>query len=233
MDPSTIRVLIVDDDRDITSLLSTLMHREGLTNMVAHDGETALQMVPVARPDMLLVDVKMPGIDGLTVLKRVKETDPHLPVVLITAYAEISASVAAMRAGAFDYLAKPFAFVELLARIKALARRPKKNINTVLKAESLTLDTNNYQVKRNNKNINLSKKEFALLEFLMRHPNQVFNAEQLTQQVWDYDSDVLPNTAQVYVGYLRKKIDKAFSGQPKLINNIRGFGYKLCLLKQD
>ena len=91
MNPSSTRVLIVDDDRDISSLLSTLMHKEGLTNMVAHDGETALQMVPVAETDMLLVDVRMPGIDGMTVLKRVKETDPHLPVVLITAYAEISA----------------------------------------------------------------------------------------------------------------------------------------------
>jgi len=127
MDASAIRVLIVDDDRDMTSLLSTLMHKEGLTNMVAHDGETALQMVPVARPGMLLVDVKMPGIDGMTVLKRVKETDPHLPVVLITAYAEISASVAAMRAGAFDYLAKPFDHPEVIRVVRAaLAERERR-----------------------------------------------------------------------------------------------------------
>ena len=127
MDASAIRVLIVDDDRDMTSLLSTLMHKEGLTNMVAHDGETALQMVPVARPGMLLVDVKMPGIDGMTVLKRVKETDPHVPVVLITAYAEISASVAAMRAGAFDYLAKPFDHSEVIQVVRAaLAERERR-----------------------------------------------------------------------------------------------------------
>jgi two-component system nitrogen regulation response regulator GlnG len=127
MYPSTTRVLIVDDDRDISSLLSTLMHKEGLTNLVAHDGETALQMVPAARPDMLLVDVKMPGIDGMTVLKRVKETDPHVPVVLITAYAEISASVAAMRAGAFDYLAKPFDHSEVVRVVRAaLAERERR-----------------------------------------------------------------------------------------------------------
>jgi two-component system nitrogen regulation response regulator GlnG len=119
MNPSTTRVLIVDDDRDISSLLSALMHKEGLANVVAHDGETALRMVPVARPDMLLVDVKMPGLDGMGVLKRVKETDPHLPVVLITAYAEISASVAAMRAGAFDYLAKPFDHPEVVRVVRA------------------------------------------------------------------------------------------------------------------
>jgi DNA-binding NtrC family response regulator len=114
MDPSTTRVLIVDDDRDISSLLSALMNKEGLSSMMAHDGETALRMVPVERPDMLLVDVKMPGIDGMEVLKRVKETNPHLPVVLITAYAEVPASVAAMRAGAFDYLAKPFDHPEVI-----------------------------------------------------------------------------------------------------------------------
>jgi len=119
MDPSTTRVLILDDDRDISSLLSALMNKEGLTNVVSHDGETALRMVPLARPDMLLVDVKMPGIDGMEVLKRVKETNPHLPVVLISAYAEISASVAAMRAGAFDYLAKPFDHSEVIRVVRA------------------------------------------------------------------------------------------------------------------
>ena len=127
MEASATRVLIVDDDRDISSLLSTLMDKEGLTNVMAHDGETALQMVLAARPDMLLLDVKMPGIDGMEVLKRVKETDPHLPVVLITAYAEISASVAAMRAGAFDYLAKPFDHSEVIRMVRAaLAERERR-----------------------------------------------------------------------------------------------------------
>jgi len=119
MESSATQVLIVDDDRDISLLLSALMNKEGLTSMMAHDGETALQMVPVVRPDMILVDVKMPGIDGMEVLKRVKETDPHLPVVLITAYAEISTTVAAMRAGAFDYLAKPFDHSEVIRVVRA------------------------------------------------------------------------------------------------------------------
>jgi DNA-binding NtrC family response regulator len=127
MDSSGTRVLIVDDDRDINMLLSALMKQEGLTNKVALDGETALRMVPVERPDMLLVDVKMPGIDGMEVLKRVKETDPHLPVVLITAFAEIPASVAAMRAGAFDYLAKPFDHPEVVRVVRAaLAERERR-----------------------------------------------------------------------------------------------------------
>ncbi|MGD0217767.1 MAG: sigma-54 dependent transcriptional regulator [Desulfobaccales bacterium] len=126
MDPSTNRVLIVDDNRDISSLLSALMNKEGLTSMMAPDGETALRMVPAARPDMLLVDVKMPGIDGMEVLKRVKETNPHLPVVLITAYAEVPASVAAMRAGAFDYLAKPFDHSEVIRVVRAALAEGKR-----------------------------------------------------------------------------------------------------------
>ena len=127
MDSSVARVLIVDDDRDISLMLSALMKKEGLSSLTAHDGETALQMVPAARPDMLLVDVKMPGIDGMEVLKRVKETDPHLPVVLITAFAEVPASVAAMRAGAFDYLAKPFDHPEVVRVVRAaLAERDRR-----------------------------------------------------------------------------------------------------------
>jgi DNA-binding NtrC family response regulator len=131
MNPSANRVLIVDDDRDISMLLAALMHKEGLTSLTTHDGETALQMVAEARPDMLLVDVKMPGIDGMGVLKRVKETDPHLPVVLITAFAEIPASVAAMRAGAFDYLAKPFDHPEVVRVVRAaLAERERRRRST-------------------------------------------------------------------------------------------------------
>jgi DNA-binding NtrC family response regulator len=127
MDLTRARVLIVDDDRDISLMLSALMKKEGLGSMVAHDGETALQMVPVDRPDMLLVDVKMPGLGGMEVLKQVKEMDPYLPVVLITAYAEISASVAAMRAGAFDYLAKPFDHGEVIRVVRAaLAERQRR-----------------------------------------------------------------------------------------------------------
>jgi DNA-binding NtrC family response regulator len=127
MTPKDDLILIVDDDEDISLMLSAIMRREGLANLVAHDGETALQMVSAKSPDMLLLDVKMPGIDGMEVLKRVKETDPHLPVVLITAYAEISASVAAMRAGAFDYLAKPFDHPEVVRVVRAaLAERERR-----------------------------------------------------------------------------------------------------------
>jgi DNA-binding NtrC family response regulator len=138
MDANGTRVLIVDDDRDISLMLSALMKREGLTSMVAHDGETALEMIHFSKPGMLLVDVKMPGIDGMEVLKRIKETDPELPVVLITAYAEIPASVAAMRAGAFDYLAKPFDHSEVIRVVRAaLAERERRRQS---QAETISAD---------------------------------------------------------------------------------------------
>jgi len=138
MNANGARVLIVDDDRDISLMLSALMKREGLTSMVAHDGETALEMIHFSKPGMLLVDVKMPGIDGMEVLKRIKETDPELPVVLITAYAEIPASVAAMRAGAFDYLAKPFDHSEVIRVVRAaLAERERRRRS---QAETISAD---------------------------------------------------------------------------------------------
>jgi FixJ family two-component response regulator len=128
MDVNVARVLIVDDDQELSAMLSALLQREGLISLVAPDGETALEMVPAARPDLLLVDVKMPGIDGMEVLKRVKEMEPQLPVVLITAYAEVPASVAAMRAGAFDYLAKPFYHAEVIRVVRAaLAERERRH----------------------------------------------------------------------------------------------------------
>ena len=124
-------------------------------------------------------------------------------------------------------MGKPFAFVELLARVKALARRPQQTQDSKLTIDNLIIDTNKYQVKRGEKPITLSKKEYALLEFLARHQGQIFTKDQLIEQVWTYDSDALPNTAQVYIGYLRTKIDKAFPREKPLIHTLRGFGYKL------
>jgi DNA-binding response OmpR family regulator len=129
--------------------------------------------------------------------------------------------------GADDYLGKPFAFKELLARIRALSRRAQKPVQTDLLVGDLALDTGNYQVKRADREIHLSKQEFALLEFLMRHPGQVFSKEELLEKVWSFDSDILPNTVQVYIGYLRNKIDKPFPKLPALIQTVRGFGYKI------
>ena len=148
---------------------------------------------------------------------------------MLTAKTEIEDRVQGLNAGADDYLSKPFAFSELLARIKALTRRSNKPVETKIKIDSLTINTANYQVERAGQIIDLSQKEYALLEFLARNKNQVMSAEKLATRVWNYESDVLPNTAQVYIGYLRKKIDKNFPQENQLIQTVRGFGYKLAV----
>jgi DNA-binding response OmpR family regulator len=152
----------------------------------------------------------------------------HTPVLLLTAKDKIGDRVTGLNAGADDYLVKPFAFEELLARVRALLRRPASQQGTVLKIDNLTLDPVTYKVERAGKAINLSSKEYALLEYLMRNPNRVLSKSNIINHVWDYDADVLPNTVEVYMGYLRNKIDKPFKGS-NLIHTVRGFGYKLGL----
>ena len=132
-----------------------------------------------------------------------------------------------LNSGADDYLVKPFAFEELLARVKALTRRPKNGGNIILKTKDLILNTVTYEVKRSGEKISLSRKEFSLLEYLMRNPDKIISKDQIIGHVWDYDADILPNTVEVYIGYLRKKIDLAFPNSTPLIHTVRGFGYKI------
>jgi len=145
----------------------------------------------------------------------------------LTAKGQLEDKIEGLNAGADDYLAKPVAFEELLARIRALFRRPKEAIATVLSFGDLSLNSLTYEVKRKDKLIKLSNKEFGLLEYLMRHPKQIFTKEQIIGHVWNYDADILPNTVEVYIGYLRNKIDRPFPKKPALIHTVRGFGYKI------
>jgi len=170
-------------------------------------------------------------MDGVEIAKKLRSQNIHIPILMLTAKGQITDRVEGLDAGADDYLTKPFAFEELLARIRALARRPKETSGTILTVEDLTLDTVTYEVKRASILINLSSKEYALLEYLMRHPNQTLTKDQIISHVWDYEADILPNTVEVYIGYLRNKIDRAFSDRPNLIKTIRGFGYKLGVEK--
>jgi DNA-binding response OmpR family regulator len=179
------------------------------------------------------LDRLLPGMEGLQICKKLREQKNHTPVLILTAKGQIADKVEGLEGGADDYLVKPFAFEELLARIRALARRPKKTLETVLKLGDLSLNVKTYEVKRKEALIQLSSKEFALLEYLLRHKNEILTKEQIINHVWNYESNILPNTIEVYIGYLRNKIDKPFKKSPKLIHTVRGFGYKIGSAKQN
>jgi DNA-binding response OmpR family regulator len=195
---------------------------------VAYDGTDGFDLAVSEDYDVIVLDLMLPDMDGLEICKKLrKEENIHTPILMLTAKGQLDDKVKGLNAGADDYLVKPFAFTELLARLKALLRRPKDSLGTILTVGDLSLNSVTYEVKRVGKEIKLSKQEFALLEYLMRHKDTILTKEKIINNLWDYDADVLPNTVEVYIGYLRNKIDRPFSKSPKLIQTFRGFGYKI------
>ncbi|MCL5784676.1 MAG: response regulator transcription factor [Patescibacteria group bacterium] len=221
------RILVVEDEHKIANSIKKGLEQEGYATDVAYTGTEGFDLASSEEYDLILLDILLPGINGIEICKDLRKKQIHTPILILTAKGQVSDKVEGLDAGADDYLTKPFAFEELLARIRSLLRRPKDNIGSVLKCEDLTLETLTYQVKRGDKSIQLSSKEYALLEYLLRHQNQVLTKEQIINHIWDYDADVLPNTVEVYIGYLRNKIDKPFPDKPALIHTVRGFGYRL------
>ena len=221
------RILIVEDEHKIANSIKKGLTQEHYAVDIAYDGKDGLDLALTEDYDLIILDRLLPEMDGLEICKKLREEKIYIPVLMLTAKGEIDDRVEGLNAGADDYLVKPFAFEELLARIKALIRRPKGNLGTTLATQDLSLNTITYEVKRGNKLIQLSNKEFALLEYLMRHPNQIITKEQIISHVWDYDSDILPNNVEVYIGYLRSKIDQPFKDSLPLIHTVRGFGYRL------
>lgn len=223
------KVLVVEDEPHISASLKKGLELKSHVVDVANDGEQGLDFALSEQYDVIILDRMLPRLSGEEVCKELRQQKNATPILMLTAKTQVADRVFGLNLGADDYLPKPFAFAELLARINALARRPNQLRETKLTLESLVLNPQSNQVTRNDQPIVLSKKEYALLEFLLRHPNQVFSAEQLTQQVWDFDSDVTANSAQVYIGYLRSKIETPFPDLPKLLHTVRGFGYKLSV----
>lgn len=221
------KILVVEDEHRIATYIKKGLELKAYVVDVVYDGEAGVDLASDESYNVIILDRMLPKLDGLEVCRKLRAMNNHTPVLLLTAKTLIEDRVEGLDAGADDYLGKPFAFSELLARVKALTRRPQSAQALILKAGSLSMDMTANEVKRAGKTVRFSKKEYALLEFFLRHPNQTLSAEQLTEQVWSYDSEVLPNTAQVYVGYLRKKIDGAFPQEKPLIQTVRGFGYKL------
>ena len=221
------KILIVEDEHKIANLVRQGLEQERYTVDVAYDGTTGYDLASDGSYDLIILDRLLPGIDGLTICGNLRKDRNDSPILMLTAKTQIMDRVEGLNCGADDYLTKPFAFEELLARIKALARRPKNTAGDTLKVEDLTMDINSYEVKRGEKHINLSSREFALLEYLMRHQNKTLSKEQIIDHVWNYDANILPNTVEVFIGYLRNKIDKPFKNKKPLINTVRGFGYRI------
>ena len=222
------RILIVEDEHKIANSIKKGLEQESYAVDVAYDGESGFDLAATEDYDVIILDLMLPKMDGIEICRRLREEENvHTPILILTAKDQLSDKVEGLNAGADDYLVKPFAFAELLARIKVLTRRPRQTLENVLSYQDLTLNTLTFEVKRAGRPIKLSKKEFALLEYLLRHQGKVLTKDQIINHVWDYDADVLPNTVEVYIGYLRNKIDKPFKNKPPLIHTIRGFGYKI------
>jgi DNA-binding response OmpR family regulator len=182
-------------------------------------------MTAINQYDVIILDRMLPDFEGTEVLKTLRSKGLKTPVIFLTAKDSISDRIAGLDAGADDYLVKPFAFEELLARIRALLRRPHHTKDVILRYAELELDPINFGVKRAGRPIRLTTKEFALLEYLLRNPERVLTKEAIINHVWNYDADILPNTVEVYIGYLRQKIDKPFPDAGALIHTRHGFGY--------
>ncbi len=221
------RVLVIEDEHKIANSIKKGLEQEGFAVDVSYDGVNGFDLASSEEYDAIILDLMIPEMDGMTICRKLREEKNHTPILMLTAKGALVDKVEGLNAGADDYLVKPFAFQELLARVRALIRRPKKTVDAILKYEDLSLNTLTFEVKRGNETIFLSKKEFSLLEFLMRHPKQILTKDQIISHVWDYEADILPNTVEVYIGYLRNKIDRKFKNKKPLIQTLRGFGYKL------
>ncbi len=228
------RILIIEDDHKIANSLKQGLEQEGFAVDVAFTGTDGYDLATTEAYDLIVLDLMLPGMNGVEICNRLRNQDNHLPIIMLTARDEVEDRVNGLNSGADDYLTKPFAFTELLARIRALLRRPHDLIPNKLSCGNLNVDTQTFEVKRDEKVIPLSKKEFSLLEYLLRNKNQILTKEKLIEHVWSYESDVLPNTVEVYIGYLRSKLDKPFKNSPELIKTVRGFGYMLqCNTKES
>lgn len=220
------KLLIVEDEHKLATSLKRGFRQEHHNVELAFDGESGLSAALNDDYDAIILDRMLPGLDGASLCKQLRAKGNHTPVLMLTAKGQVHDRVEGLDAGADDYMVKPFSFEELLARIRALLRRPHDTVDNILRVADLSLDTTTYQAERAGQGIALSSTEYALLEYLMRNHGKVLSKANIINHVWDFDADILPNTVEAYIGYLRSKIDKPFDG-PALIQTVRGFGYRL------
>jgi two-component system, OmpR family, response regulator MprA len=226
VDTLAVEVLIVDDEPAVVDALDRALVQEGYAVAQAGDGRAALERVARARPDAVILDVSMPQMSGLEVCRRMRANGDRTPVLMLTARDQVTDRVAGLDAGADDYLVKPFALEELLARLRALLRRTTPDADEgVLRFADLTLDPTTYEARRGDRVIETTRTAYLLLELLMRHPRQVLTRATIFERVWGYDFGYASNSLDVYIGYLRRKTEA--DGEPRLIHTKRGIGYVL------
>jgi len=221
-------ILVVEDERRLASLMKRVLEEEGHVVDVANDGDEGLTLGTADGFDAIVLDVLLPGINGFDVCRQVRKEGVQTPVIMLTARGSVEDRVTGLDAGADDYLVKPFAFEELLARIRALTRRaPAITTTSQLCIADLTMDLTLHEVRRGGRSVTLTGKEYALLEYFLRHPNQVLTRAQILDHVWGYDSEPGSSVVEIYIHYLRNKVDRDY-GQT-LIQTVRGVGYVLRL----
>ncbi len=218
-------ILLVEDEVKLARFIELELSSEGYQVSVAHDGMTGLTLARESSPELLILDWMLPGLSGLEICRRLRSTGNKVPVILLTARDEVSDRVAGLDAGADDYVVKPFSIEELLARIRAHLRRFSETEEDVLQFEDLSLNRRTHQVYRDKRAIELTAKEFDLLEYLLSNPRQVFTKDQILENVWGYDFMGDSNIIEVYIRYLRLKLEE--KGEKRLIQTVRGVGYAL------
>lgn len=214
------KILVIEDEHKIANSIKKGFIQETWTVDLAFDGEDGYDLATSEEYDVIVLDLMLPKLSGIEICKKLRKEKIHTPILMLTARGELNDRVEGLDSGADDYLVKPFAFEELLARIRALARRPREAKEEILRIKNLTLNSKTFEVKKGDNEISLSRKEFALLEYLMKNSGKLLSKETIISHVWDYEADILPNTVEVFVGYLRNKIGKDH------IKTVRGFGYK-------
>jgi two-component system, OmpR family, response regulator len=220
------KILIVEDDHRIAQAIQRGLEQEkGFIADAVYDGQEGFDLASTEPYDCIILDRMLPGMDGMEFCRSLRAQKIHIPILMLTAKSQTYDKVEGLTIGADDYLTKPFSFDELLARIRALARRPATLSQHVYRLGDLIVDTTAFTVARNNTPIMLSQKEFALLSYLIKHPHTICSKEHLIEHVWNFDADILPNTVEAVIKNLRKKIDLPFD--KPLVHTIRGFGYKL------
>jgi DNA-binding response OmpR family regulator len=219
------RILVVEDEPGIASFIHQGLTEERFAVDLVHDGQSGLEYARAVAYDALVVDLMLPGLDGLSLIRQLRQEGCRTPILVLTARQEIDDRVEGLNTGADDYLVKPFAFAELVARLHALLRRPEQHTDPVLKVGDLSMDTASHEVRRGERVIPLHPREYSVLEYLMRNPGRVLSRDQIIDHVWNLEVDVGSNVVDVYVGYLRRKIGGA--DEAPLIHTVRGTGFRI------